>query len=76
MERMQPVTCLPRKPFFRSLTPAELNIHTISSASILNRLSPASYPYPDRHPRLIHSNPNGFPHSQCDSVNLAEKAEL
>jgi hypothetical protein len=31
MECMLPVTCLPRKPFFRSLTHAELNIHTISS---------------------------------------------
>ncbi len=31
MECMQPVTCLLRKPFFRSLTHAQLNIHTISS---------------------------------------------
>jgi hypothetical protein len=46
MERMQPVTCLPRKPFFRSLTHAELNIHTISSVSILNRLSAGVIPWP------------------------------
>jgi hypothetical protein len=45
---------------FRSLTRAELNIHTISSASILNRLSPGIISLPGPPSQTYTFKPEAF----------------